>query len=779
MPELLPVLSDARAILESMGDAFYALDAEWRFSYANQRALVFFGTTADTLIGRVIWERFPQMFGTVNERALREARAEQRTISFEAPSPTTDAHVSVTVCPTLDGVSVYWRDITPRIEAEQALRRSEAHLRLAQEAGGIGTWEWDLRSDAMIWSAQMYRVMGFDPADARDPKALLLAALHPDERHIAEREFTDFRARTGPLRIEVRVVWPNGAVRWIVFLGQVIADGSGEPMRMLGITIDGTSRREGEQAIREDAERLRLAMQAGGLATWEFDVLTDTRRWSPEAAVMHGFPPDKIAISREEWRRMIHPEDVPQVREAFGKALAGLSDYSAEYRIVRPGLGVRWTAVYGTWLHETGARPSRIFGVLQDVTERKAIEAALRQLNQELEARVATEVAAREAAQTRAAHAERMQALGQLAGGIAHDFNNVLQTVQGGAAQIERRASDAAAVARIAGMILDAAGRGASITRRLLAFARHGDLRAEPVDAGAMLEGLCEVLQPALGPGVRLSIQAPGTLPPLLADKGQLETALVNLAINARDAMPSGGALVISAAEEVAVEHNPAGLAPGRYVRLTVADTGEGMEPAVLSRVLEPFFTTKPAGHGTGLGLPMVKGFAEQSGGAIAIESERGRGTTIRLWLPQADREAAAPEVRARPAGGRMRVLLVDDEALVREILATQLEELGFEVVATEGGESALALLAAGERVDALITDLSMPQMDGLALIRAAQAQRAGLPAVLLTGFAGDGATLALSGAISGSYTLLRKPVSAEQLADRVTALLEGSRAGV
>jgi PAS domain S-box-containing protein len=779
LPKLPPVLSDTRAILESMGDAFYALDAEWRFIYANQRALDFWGTTAETVIGRVIWQRFPQMLATQNELMLRGSRAEQRTISFEGPSPTTGVPVSITVCPTADGVCVYWRDISQRIDAEQALRRSEAHLRLAQEAGGIGTWEWDLRNDAMIWSAQMYRVMGFDPADARDPKTLLLAAFHPDERDVAEQEFAGFRSRTGPLRLEVRICGPDGAIRWIVFLGQVIAGMRGEPRRMLGITIDATSRRESERAIREDAERLRLAMQAGGLATWEFDVLNETRHWSAEAAVMHGFPPDKLAISRDEWRQMIHPDDLPHVREAFGDALAGLSDYRVEYRIVQPDGELRWTAVHGTWLRDTAGRPSRIFGVLQDVTERKAIEEALRRLNQELEARVATEVAAREAAQVRAAQAERMQALGQLAGGIAHDFNNVLQTIQGGAALIARRASDAAGVARLAGMILDAAGRGASITRRLLAFARHGDLRAEPVDVAALLEGLREVLEPALGPGVRLSIQATAGLPPLLADKGQLETALVNLAINARHAMPGGGALAISAVAEVAGDGHAAGPAPGRYVRLAVADTGEGMEPSVLSRALEPFFTTKPVGQGTGLGLPMVKGFAEQSGGAIAIDSARGRGTTVWLWLPQAEQETLAPVVAARGVGERARLLLVDDEALVREILVAQLEELGFEVLAAAGGEDALALLAAGERIDALITDLSMPQMDGLALIQAAQARRVGLPAVLLTGFAGDGATLALSGAISGSYTLLRKPVSAEALADRVGALLEGSRAGV
>ncbi len=1144
-----------------MGDAFYALDRSWRIAYANRRALAFWGVPAADVLGRVIWERFPELAGTANEDALRKARDEQRTITFEAPSPVTGVQVSVTVAPAGDGIGVYWRDITDGILSEQALRRSEEHLRLAQEAGGIGAWEWDLVTDRMVWSAQMFRVLGLEPADRHDLKDLLLACVHPEERLTTEAALAQLRGRPGPLRMEVRVVWPSGAIRWIVFLGQVIADDRGTPVRVLGITIDGTSRRRGEEAIREDAERLRLAMQAGGLATWEFNLDNQIRYWSPEAAVMHGFSPDKTEISRTEWRHMVHPEDLPRVRVEFAKVLQGISDYSIEYRIVRPDGEVRWTAVHGTLLRGGDGKPNRVIGVLQDITNRKHIEAMLREsearlemateaagigiwdwnlldnsmryselakaicgfpagepvtydmvrnvthpddfprtselaeraldpairdipvfeyrlllrdssvrwvtasgraifaevngvmrgvryvgtiqditdrkraehalvesearlrlamdagrmaaweqdavtgqligspalyrllgfgdddrptiadvhsryaagelqrlraagqaalargdrfletevgfiwpdgelhwmmlraefivqdgalarrigvvvdvterknteaalrelvstidlaavfvrdfnsrirfwsrgcerlygwtadeaigrsshelletvfpiplaeieaklldegewfgdvqhrrkdrsmltvsmhkvlrrdangepsvilesvadvtalrkaeaelraLNQELEARVRTEVMAREAAQTRAAHAERIQALGQLAGGIAHDFNNVLQSIQGGAALIGRRASDAAAVQRFSSMILDAAERGASITRRLLAFARRGDLRAEAVAPAELLESMREVLGPALGAAVQLRVDAPAGLPPLLADKGQLETALVNLAINARDAMPLGGTLVMSALDEEVMGEmpNPHGLTPGHYIRMTVSDSGEGMDAATQARVLEPFFTTKPAGQGTGLGLPMVKGFAEQSGGAIAIESQPGLGTTVSLWLPQAD-DADLVGVNANDTqhvaiGTAARVLLVDDEALVREVLAAQLEEFSYEVLVAGGGREALALLAAGERVNVLVTDLSMAGMDGLTLIRAAQAQRPGLPAVLLTGYAGDGTALAMTGAISGSYTLLRKPVSGEHLADRVAALLETNRA--
>ena len=307
-----------------------------------------------------------------------------------------------------------------------------------------------------------------------------------------------------------------------------------------------------------------------------------------------------------------------------------------------------------------------------------------------------------------------------------------------------RRATDASEVRRLSGLIRDAAERGASITRRLLAFARRGDLRAEALAPATLLESMREVLTPALGAAVQLRIEASPSLPPLLADKGQLETALVNLAINGRDAMPSGGTSVSLPWRKTFRITRPNLTQPAsRRAAMSVSPSpipAREWISATLGRALEPFFTTKALGHGTGLGLPMVKGFAEQSGGAITIESQPGRGTSVSLWLPQALSNVHAWGTDAnRVASPTARVLIVDDDVLVRELLATEFEEFGYEVIVAHSGDEALALLSAGERVDALLTDLSMPEMDGLALIRAAQAQRPKLPAVLLTGYAGDG----------------------------------------
>ena len=317
----------------------------------------------------------------------------------------------------------------------------------------------------------------------------------------------------------------------------------------------------------------------------------------------------------------------------------------------------------------------------------------------------------------------------------------------------------------------------ATVTSRLLAFSRRGDLRAENVDAAALLTDMAEVLTHTLGGSVVCNVDVPVGTQPLFADRGQLETVLVNLATNARDAMPSGGTLTLAAETEMVAtgQPHPAGLPPGTYVRIVVSDTGSGMEAAVLARVTEPFFTTKEPGKGTGLGLAMAKGFVEQSGGSLSIDSVVAQGTRITLWLPGATSNVASSPGIAAPtdAGfGKPCVLLVDDDAIVRDVLTSSLEDFGYAVLPVDSGAAALTRLASGDRVDIMVSDLTMPAMDGLTLIRAAQERRPGLPAVLLTGYAGDGATLAVGGAISGTFSLLRKPVTGMQLADRINALL-------
>ena len=413
-----------------------------------------------------------------------------------------------------------------------------------------------------------------------------------------------------------------------------------------------------------------------------------------------------------------------------------------------------------------------------DVTALRQAEKQLRSLNAELEVRVHEEILARQTAQGRLVQAEKLGALGQLAGGVAHDFNNILQAVSGGAFMIRRNADDPAKVKRFAELVEDAGRRGASVTLRLLAFARRGDLQAAPLDLVEMLHHLQEVLMHTMGASVTVKLDAPQGLPPVLADRSQLETVLLNLATNARDALSGDGAISFSASAENASADHPMNLEPGAYVRLVVADTGAGMDELTLLRAGEPFFTTKEQGKGTGLGLSMARGFAEQSGGALKIESELGMGTKVTLWLP-ASGEASEAAPQAKPAPARPtthRLLLVDDDEPVRQVLATELADHGYTVIPVASGAAALALLDAGERVDALVSDLSMPGMDGVALIRAAQERRPDMPAVLLTGYAGDVTAFAVGKSFTGPFSLLRKPISGMLLADGVAMLLATTR---
>jgi PAS domain S-box-containing protein len=550
-------------------------------------------------------------------------------------------------------------------------------------------------------------------------------------------------------------------------------------------------RARAEADLRESEARLRLATEAAEVGFWDVDTVNDVLIWPPRVKAMFGISPE-APVSMADFYAGLHPDD----REVTAASYAAAADparralYDVEYRTIGKEDGVlRWVAAKGRGVFDENGRCVRMIGTAIDITPRKEIEAALarsrvelQRLNENLETRVRDEIAAREVAQAQLAHAQRMEALGQLAGGIAHDINNVLQAVAGGAALIERRPGDPATVRRLARMVGEAAERGSAVTRRLLSFSRRGDLRAEAVDPVTILRDMRDILVHTLGAGIGVRVDAAPELPPILADKCQLETVLVNLATNARDAMDGKGVIVLDAALE---RHTQAQvlarmpvLKPGTYVRIVVADTGPGMSREVLERATEPFFTTKPQGKGTGLGLAMARGFAEQSGGGLSVESEPGRGTRVSLWFPVAEVAPAANAGDAPHAAEpdrAHRILLVDDEALVREITAESLEEAGFSVVAAGGAAAALERLDQGEAVDLLVCDLSMPGMDGLVLIREAQRRRPGLPVILLTGFATNAAELAVSGAVAGTFSLLRKPVSPAHLAERISVLLAGT----
>jgi signal transduction histidine kinase/two-component SAPR family response regulator len=460
-----------------------------------------------------------------------------------------------------------------------------------------------------------------------------------------------------------------------------------------------------------------------------------------------GFPFEAAQETPSLWADRLHPDD----RERAFAALAARQQTGAM------AVEYRWRCADGQYKHfldqavllaAANGAARQYAGTLLDVTDRKALEEEL--------------------LQTR-----KMEAIGKLTGGIAHDFNNLLAAVLGGIGLIERRLELDAEQRRIVGMTRHAAEQGAELVGRLLAFARRQKLQPGPIDLSRLSASVTELLAPTLGGLVRLEWQSEEGVWPVYADSAQLELALMNLIINARDAMPDGGTVLLTARNAAAQPGNAVKVAPGDYVVLAVNDSGSGIAPDLLAQVTEPFFTTKDVGKGTGLGLSMVYGFASQSGGGIRIDSTLGEGTIVELWLPRAAEaeqvaEAAPSRPEAMAAGKSLRILLVDDHAAVRETTEAILRDLGHDVETACDGPAMLRRLAdAPADCDLIITDYAMPLMSGCEMLKQARGILPAVPAILISGYADD---QALADAPAG-VTILRKPFTLGQMGEAISTL--------
>jgi signal transduction histidine kinase len=392
----------------------------------------------------------------------------------------------------------------------------------------------------------------------------------------------------------------------------------------------------------------------------------------------------------------------------------------------------------------------------------------LEALNDELEERIETRTREREQALAQLFEAQKLDTLGKLTGGVAHDFNNLLAAILSSLRSLGRHIQNDSRARRLLDNAIQGAERGASLTQRLLAFARRQELKPEPIDLGALVDGMNDLLERAIGPRVRMVKGIPADLPPIIVDANQLELALLNLVVNARDAMPQGGSLTLSATAAEVPENAAVGvLSPGRYVELRLTDTGHGMDAATLQHATEPFFTTKGPGKGTGLGLSMVHGLATQLGGTMTIASKLGEGTTIDLWLPVSHLLDAVVELRNATNlasfscdGTSWTVLVVDDDPLVSLGTVAMLEDLGHIAIAASSGKHALAMIDGDATIDLVITDHAMPEMTGVELARLVRARRPNLPIVLATGYAES----AIEGSAEIDVIRLAKPYSDEDL---------------
>lgn len=524
-----------------------------------------------------------------------------------------------------------------------------------------------------------------------------------------------------------------------------------------------------EARLRESEERLRLAVDNADVGFWDVDVINDALIWPPRTKAMFGISPD-VPVTMQDFYGGLHPGD----REATSAAYAAAADpeqralYDVDYRTVGKEDGiVRWVEAKGRGVFDPQGRCIRVAGTAVEITARKEAEEALLELNATLEARITTAVAEREEVLEALRQSQKMEAMGQLTGGVAHDFNNLLKPIVGSLDLLQRKGLGGDREQRLIAGAVQSAERARILVQRLLAFARRQPLQPMPVDVAKLVSGMAELVSSTIGPQIRVVVEAPDDLPPALADPYQLEMAVLNLAVNARDAMLDGGTLRITAGQESIQSGHRSKLRTGHYICLSVADTGAGMDAATLARAVEPFFSTKGIGKGTGLGLSMVHGLASQLGGAITIQSQSGLGTNVELWLPQSS--AIADEetpLRDEPGAhvGSGTALLVDDEELVRMSTSDMLSDLGYAVIEAVSGEEAMRLIKAGTHFDLLVTDHLMPGMTGTDLIQAVHSAKPDTPVLLVSGYADNAG-------IDPGIPRLTKPFRKDELACSLAAL--------
>jgi signal transduction histidine kinase/CheY-like chemotaxis protein len=559
---------------------------------------------------------------------------------------------------------------------------------------------------------------------------------------------------------------------------------------IVGSAVRGRRRQYQTRAILEDLTEseglLQTALNAGHLGALELNLPEFELEASDTCKTFFGRKPGD-PFSYRDLLAAVHPDDRARRQEVLDRSIKSGKDYSFEYRNIWPDGSVHWVDVRARAVRRPDGSIKSLVGVSTDITARKTAEierenllaqlaaerTALAELTATLEQRVEQrsaelmkEVAAREKAQEQLRQAQKMETIGQLTGGVAHDFNNLLMAVMGNLDLLRKRIPDDPRLHRLIDGALQGAERGASLTQRLLAFARQQDLKAMPVDLGALIQGMIDLLERSLGPRIALRLNIPDNLPPARIDANQLELAILNLAINARDAMPDGGSIDIKVAELRA--NGDATLQPGSYLKVSVIDTGKGMTQEILKKAVEPFFSSKPLGKGTGLGLSMVHGLAVQLGGALQLASTVGKGTTATLILPVASAvpEAETP-VQAGPKINRSAVILyVDDDPLIAMSTMEMLEDLGHQVIGANSGLHALDIIRSEQPIDLMMTDHVMPGMTGIELAAASREVRPSLPILLATGYADlpEGSQLDLP--------RLAKPYHQDQLRDRLDQLL-------
>ena len=800
----------------------------WRESFGYDPA---HRVTSQTIIGAVHADDRDRVAASF-QRALAEGEAFAEEFGVVRPDGSVgwlDLRAQVVRAPDgrplrMAGTSV---DITARHAAERRLELSEAHLRLATEAAEIGTWDLDVRTNVLTWSDRTKAMFGFAP-DAACTMAEFYEGVHPGERDAVAAAFAAAidPARRTAYDVEYRTVGhDDGVIRWVAAKGRALFE-DGRCTRAMGTAIDITQRKSVQAAqtmLLGLTERMRMATDPLSIVAEALEALgrhlrvdragygqvqddgetiligTGYADLLPPVAGLYPlevFGPLNLARQRAGLPVVINDTADPAQADVDWQASgvgAVVSVPLIRGGVLRATLFIN-TAIPRDWTRREVGLVQDVAVLIWDTVERVRAEESLRELNATLEARVEMRTAELRQAEEALRQAQKMEAVGQLTGGIAHDFNNLLTGIVGSLELLQKRvaAGRTGELDRYIDMAVTSANRAASLTHRLLAFSRRQPIDPRPVEVNRLLLGMEDLLRRTLGPAIALQIAPAADLWATVCDPNQLESAILNLAINARDAMggpeaagipagahaPDGWRLSIAtgnvALDEAYARAHAGEVEPGQYVVISVTDTGSGMTPEVIERAFEPFFTTKPVGQGTGLGLSMLYGFIKQSRGHVRILSEPGRGTTFRLYLPRGGRRAEdledlpAATVPQR-AGAGERVLVVEDEPAVRAVIMETLQDMGFAAIAATDGPAALHIVRGGAGLDLMIADLGLPGMNGREVADAARALRPGLKVLFITGF---GTAPPSAAPLEAGMQIMAKPFTMLALASKLRVML-------
>ena len=738
------------------------IDGEQRYQFCNRAMADFFEVRRSELLGRRVAE-FLSEKAYADRKPLLEAAAagERQWFAAQYDHPTrgpialqTEYLPQRDAAGQVSGIIILVQDVTEQRVAERALRESEARFRRIANSAPVIMWvtRLDQQREFVNDAYLQFAGIGRDQIETHDWKNFI----HPDDWERIAAESAVGEASLQPFGLEARFRRKDGEYRWLRSVSSPRFGPDGELVGFIGAAFDVTPAKQGELQLKAEVEARTAELSASEA---RFRAVFDTAMemiclLSPEGEYLEinrtaldtmGCPLD-LLLGRKAWELppvIGNPAAEQTTRELIAKGRAG-GTAQAEIDVTIGSRRQTHVVSIKPVLGEDG-KPIYLVGEARDVSELRGAQEQLRQ-------------------------SQKMEALGQLTGGIAHDFNNLLTVVVGGLDLIAKRAEDPK-LALYARNALEAAERGVRLTAQLLAFSRVQRLEVKPTFVAPLIENMRPLLRNVLGPGIEKRIELDSELMPVLADPTQLELAVLNLAINARDAMPGGGLLTI-ATRKVEVAADPE-LSSGHYIELSIGDTGTGMTPDVVSRAFEPFFTTKEVGRGTGLGLSMVYGVARQSGGTARIESAPGKGTIVRLYFARADGAGADPASPSsegdEKAGERIAasILVVDDDPDVRAFIVTSLEDMGFEVREASDGESALAAFRA-EPADLVVLDFLMPGMSGAEVARALREERPDQPILFVSGYSQTDAIRAAA----PNATLLPKPFRADALGKAVRQVL-------